>query len=121
MTSGQLVPFLPALAIAIALALTASLGLKHGLRPDFPTVLSMTLVLHLALPEELTLPLVLLLALVVVLDLQIPLGPLLYFVVALGACLMYELPPVIGILIHAHLAVLIIIRPEQHSFKMKWT
>ena len=40
----------------------------------------MTLVLHLALPEELTLPLVLLLALVVVLDLQIPLGPLLYFV-----------------------------------------
>ena len=45
-----------------------------------PQVLSMTLVLHLALPEELTLPLVLLLALVVVLDLQIPLGPLLYFV-----------------------------------------
>ena len=93
MTSGQLVPFLPALAIAIALALTASLGVKHGLRPDFPTVcgsyfvfisifqvLSMTLVLHLALPEQLTLPLVLLLALVVVLDLQIPLGPLLYFV-----------------------------------------
>ena len=80
MTSGQLVPFLPALAIGIALALTASLCLKHGLRPDFPTVLSMTLVLHLALPEELTLPLVLLLALVVVLDLQIPLGPLLYFV-----------------------------------------
>ena len=38
MTSGQLVPFLPALAIAIALALTASLALKHGLRPDFPTV-----------------------------------------------------------------------------------
>ena len=40
----------------------------------------MTLVLHLALPEELTLPLVVLLACVVVLDLQIPLGPLLYFV-----------------------------------------
>ena len=97
MTSGHLVPFLPALAFAIALALTASLGVKHGLRPDFPTVcgsclvfinilpsifqvLSMTLVLHLALPEQLTLPLVLLLALVVVLDLQIPLGPLLYFV-----------------------------------------
>ena len=40
----------------------------------------MTLVLHLALPEELTLPLVVLLAAVVVLDLKIPLGPLLYFV-----------------------------------------
>ena len=99
MTSGQLLPFLPALAIGIALALTASLCLQHGIRPDFPTVclwfnftcssnhhhsilqiLSMTLVLHLALPEELTLPLVVLLACVVVLDLQIPLGPLLYFV-----------------------------------------
>ena len=99
MTSGHLVPFLPSLAIGIALALTASLCLQHGLRPDFPTVcfwfiikclsnnphsiiqiLSITLVLHLALPEELTLPLVVLLAIVVVLDLQIPLGPLLYFV-----------------------------------------
>ena len=40
----------------------------------------MTLVLHLALPEELTLPLVVLLAVVVVFDLKIPLGPLLYFV-----------------------------------------
>ena len=93
----------------------------------------MTLVLHLALPEELTLPLVVLLAIVVVLDLQIPLGPLLYFVspiflmqklpmekiislldlfqmVALGVCLLYELPPIIGILIHVHLVVLLIIR-----------
>jgi len=121
MTSGHLVPFLPSLAIGIALALTASLCLQHGLRPDFPTILSMTLVLHLALPEELTLPLVVLLAIVVVLDLQIPLGPLLYFMVALGACLLYELPPIIGILIHVHLVVLLIIRPEQHSFKMKWT
>ena len=35
--------------------------------------------------------------------------------VALGACLLYELPPVIGILIHAHLAVLIIIRSFAHT------
>ena len=40
----------------------------------------MTLVLHLALPEELTLPLVLLLAIIVVFDLPMPLGPLLYSV-----------------------------------------
>ena len=90
-----------------------SMGVPYP--PSIFQVLSMTLVLHLALPEELTLPLVLLLALVVVLDLQIPLGPLLYFTVALGACLLYELPPVIGILIHAHLAVLIIVRSVAHT------
>ena len=50
MTSGQLVPFLPALAIAIALALTASLCLKHGLRPDFPTVCGSFLNVHLLTP-----------------------------------------------------------------------
>ena len=30
--------------------------------------------------------------------------------VTLGVCLLYELPAIVGILIHAHLAVLIIIR-----------
>jgi len=118
MTSGQVLPLLPAVSISFVLSLAASLRLSHGLRPDFPTILSMTLVLHLALPEELTLPLVVLLAAVVVLDLKIPLGPLLYFVVTLGTCLLYELPPIIGILIHGHLIVLLIVRPEHHSFNL---
>ena len=31
-------------------------------------------------------------------------------VVTLGTCLLYELPPIIGILIHGHLIVLLIVR-----------
>ena len=97
MVSGQIVPFFSSMALGIVLAFTASISLSHRLRPDFPTVchssvleffslslsfqvLSLTLVLHLALPEELTLPLVLLLAIIVVFDLPMPLGPLLYSV-----------------------------------------